>query len=190
MFSTGLGTTEIDNSWSRNCPAASNSQQKGGIFPWEHVLLLAGDPGSAFSQLLFWSPSGEDRTRGEISHLVVPVLWTRSRAIFPAGKRLHCELRDPLAGSRSAHGEGDRMGTELCLRGTCSIPSSPHKHNIKWSPCSLFPGKQCFPGRWGRNVRGAVPPATRFNSAGSLRKCSFLRHGLVSELSLLRGQEC
>lgn len=41
MFSTGLGTTEIDNSWSINCPAASNSQQKGGIFPWEHVLLLA-----------------------------------------------------------------------------------------------------------------------------------------------------
>lgn len=64
MFSTGLGTTEIDNSWSTNCPAASNSQQKGGIFPWEHVLLLAGDPGSAFSQLLFWSPSGEDRTWG------------------------------------------------------------------------------------------------------------------------------
>lgn len=190
MFSTGLGTTEIDNSWSINCPAASNSQQKGGIFPWEHVLLLAGDPGSAFSQLLFWSPSGEDRT------------WGRS-----ATWQFLCSEPDPEPFFQLENGCTRRSGIPwqdsdpLTEKVTGWGPSSAsvalaqsHRHlknTTSNGACVLYSlANGVFQGVWGRNVRGAVPPATRFNSAGSLRKCSVLRHGLVSELSLLRGQEC
>jgi len=44
----------------------------------------------------------EKRTLGEISCSLIPVLSTKSGAIFPTGrKRLHCQLRYPLVRFRT-----------------------------------------------------------------------------------------
>lgn len=57
-------------------------------------------------------------------------LENRSRAVFPAGKWLHCEFRDPLAGPRSTHREEDRIGTGWGLSSGSSPKLFQHPQHL------------------------------------------------------------